>query len=64
MISSWEQWNAGGGGATELEVTTEKEGGGRRKSQEFRDLCYKFDVRKEKGAKEDDVRQKPILIPK
>ena len=64
MISSWEQWNAGGGGTTELEVPAEKEGGGRRKSQEFRDLCKQFGGIIEDGVKEDDVRQKPRVIPK
>ena len=29
LISSWEHWNAGGGGATELLVPAEKEGGQR-----------------------------------
>jgi hypothetical protein len=29
---SWEQWNAGGGGTTELEVPTKKEEGGKARS--------------------------------
>jgi hypothetical protein len=54
LISSWEQLNPGGGvGATELDAPTVNDGGGRRKSQEFRDLCQKVDVRKEEGVKED-----------
>ena len=36
-----------------LELTTEGEGGGRRTSQEFRDLCKKFDGGLEEGVVED-----------
>ena len=54
LISSWEQLNAGGGGgAMELEVAIGGSGGGRKKSQEFRDLCQKFDGRKEEGVGKD-----------
>ena len=62
LILSWEQMNAGGGGGTmELEVPT---GGreGRRRSQEFRDLCLKFGEKEEDGTKED-VRRKPGRDP-
>ena len=63
MISSWEQLNAGRRvGATELEVPTLKDGGGRGKSQEFRDLCQMFDGRKEEGV-EEDVSLKQARIP-
>ena len=37
----------------ELEIPTGGKGGGRRKSQEFRDLCQKFDGRKKEGFRED-----------
>jgi hypothetical protein len=50
LISSWEQLNAGGGGEVmELEVPT----GGGRASQEFRDLCGKFNGREGEGVEED-----------
>ena len=49
LISSWEQLNAGGGGdAMELEVPTGGGRGGRRVSQEFRDLCGKLNGREGK----------------
>ena len=44
-------------------MPTVKDGGGRRKSQEFRDLFLKFDGRNEEGV-EEDVRHKPVIIPK
>ena len=51
MISSWEQLNDGGGEeALNLEIPTEYESGARRTSQDFRDLCRKFDGREEEGV--------------
>ena len=50
LISSWEQLNAGGGGEVmELEVPT----GGGRASQEFRDLCGKFNGMEGEGVEEN-----------
>ena len=37
----------------ELDVATGGDGGGRRKSQEFRDLCQKFYGRNEEGVRKD-----------
>ena len=43
MISSWEQWNVGGGEvARSLELPRDNDRGGRRQSREFQDLCKKF----------------------
>ena len=62
LILSWEQLNAGGGGGDmDLKVPT----GGkveRRQSQEFRNLCVKFDE-KEGGGVGNDVRRKPESNP-
>ena len=54
MISSRGQLNDGEGeGALNLEIPTEYWRGRRRSSQDFRDLCRKFDGREEEGVVKD-----------
>ena len=63
MISSRGQLNDGEGeGALNLEIPTEYWRGRRRSSQDFRDLCRKFDGREEEGVEEDaSVRSGTVL---